>query len=100
MAVAGMSVAGTWHLVIDTPIGRQRAAVVLARGEDGSWQGTARSMDGDGAEEIPLTEVVVEGDEVRWRQAITKPLRLNLAFTLTADGDRLTGKAKAGRLPA
>jgi hypothetical protein len=35
-----------------------------------------------------------------WRQAVTKPLRLNLAFDVTVEGDTLSGVSKAGRLPA
>jgi hypothetical protein len=34
------------------------------------------------------------------KQAVIKPLRLNLAFAVTLDGDTLTGTSKAGRLPA
>ncbi|MGW7492395.1 hypothetical protein [Streptomyces sp. NPDC054786] len=30
----------------------------------------------------------------------TKPLRLNLSFAVTVDGDTLSGTSRAGRLPA
>ncbi len=41
-----------------------------------------------------------EGDEqVRWRQRVTKPMRLNLDFEVTISGDTLTGVSRAGRLP-
>jgi hypothetical protein len=51
-------------------------------------------------EEVPLDDIVLDGDRLTWKQAITKPMRLNLAFAVTATGDTLTGTSRAGRLPA
>lgn len=51
-------------------------------------------------EQVPLDDVALVGDRLTWKQAITKPMRLNLAFALAVDGDTLTGTSKAGRLPA
>jgi hypothetical protein len=89
---------GTWDLIVDTPIGKQHSRVVLSRTADGTWRGTA--LDRASGEEVPLTEITVEDAEVTWRQSITRPLRLHLTVRLTLSGDELTGKAKAGRLPA
>ncbi|MEV0084793.1 hypothetical protein [Saccharopolyspora sp. NPDC050642] len=89
-----MSVEGIWDLSISTPIGRIKAVVDLRR-EAGVLTGVARGA----GEEVPLGDVVLDGDRLTWRQAITKPLRLNLAFDVTVDGDTLTGTSKAGRLP-
>jgi hypothetical protein len=50
-------------------------------------------------EQVPLHDLVLDGDDLTWRQAITKPMRLNLAFAVTIDGETLTGTSKAGRLP-
>jgi len=94
-----MSIAGVWHLVIGTPIGTQRVEVTLTCTAGNTWEG--RAVDAvRGGDAIPLTDIAVDGDQVSWRQSITKPLRLNLVFTLTVDGDTLNGTAKAGRLPA
>lgn len=90
-----MSVEGTWDLTISTPIGRIEAIVELRR-EQGVLTGSA---DGAG-EQVPLHDIVLDGDHLTWRQAITKPLRLNLDFAVTVDGDHLTGTSKAGRLPS
>ena len=90
-----MSVEGTWDLTISTPIGRIEAVVELRR-EQGVLTGSA---DGAG-EQVPLHDIVLDGDHLTWRQAITKPLRLNLDFAVTVDGDHLTGTSKAGRLPS
>ncbi len=49
---------------------------------------------------MALREVTAEGDRVTWKQAVTRPLRLNLAFDVTVDGDALHGVSRAGRLPS
>jgi hypothetical protein len=51
-------------------------------------------------EDVPLTDVNVDGDRLTWKQAITKPMRLNLTFTVAVDGETFAGTSKAGRLPA
>jgi hypothetical protein len=89
-----MSVEGTWDLSIATPIGKIKVVVELRR-KSGVLTGTAHGA----GEEVPLAGIAVDGDRLTWQQAITKPMRLNLAFALTVDGDTLTGTAKAGRLP-
>ncbi|WP_431676519.1 hypothetical protein [Kitasatospora sp. KL5] len=90
-----MSVEGTWDLVISTPIGRIKAVVDI-RQQDGVLAGTARGA----GEEVPLGDLALDGDRLTWTQAVTRPLRLNLAFAVKLAGDTLTGTSKAGRLPA
>lgn len=93
-----MSAAGTWNLTIDTPIGKQHGRLELSQAADGSWQGT--SVAADTGEESPLTDIKVNGNEVSWHQSVTKPMKLNLKVNVTIDGDKLSGKAKAGMFPA
>lgn len=90
-----MPVEGTWDLSISTPIGKITAVVELLR-TDGGLHGIAHGA----GEEVPLSDVALDGDRLTWRQAVTRPMRLNLAFAVTVDGDTLTGTSKAGRLPA
>uniref|UniRef100_A0AAU3H714 Uncharacterized protein n=1 Tax=Streptomyces sp. NBC_01401 TaxID=2903854 RepID=A0AAU3H714_9ACTN len=90
-----MAAEGVWDLSISTPIGRIEAVIELAR-QDGVLTGTAHGA----GESVPLSDVTLDGDRLTWQQAVTKPLRLNLAFAVTVDGDTLTGTSKAGRLPA
>jgi len=90
-----MAVDGTWDLSISTPIGKIKAVVELRR-QDGVLTGVAHGA----GEEVPLSDVALDGDRLTWKQSITRPLRLNLAFAVTVDGDSLTGTSKAGRLPA
>jgi hypothetical protein len=92
-----MSVEGTWQLVISTPIGKQHAALELST-QDGVLHGTAR--DQKHGEEVELTELALDGDRLTWRQSITKPMRLRLAFEVTVHGNDMTGTSKAGRLPS
>jgi hypothetical protein len=88
---------GTWDLVVDTPIGKQRAILTLST-QDGVLRGMARDERHGG--EVALTDLVLDGNRLTWAQSITKPMRLNLGFDVTIDGDQMTGRSKAGRLPA
>ena len=92
------SVAGTWSLTIDSPLGKQHANVNLTQNPDQSWQGQAHDL-GSG-EKTVMYDIVIEGDKVGWKQQITKPMKLKLTYNLTLENDRLTGKVKAGLFPA
>jgi hypothetical protein len=92
------SVAGTWNLTIDSPLGKQRAVANLIQNPDQSWQGQSRDL-GSGEETI-MYNIEIAGDKVGWQQQITKPMKLKLTYHLTFDGERLTGKVKAGLFPA
>jgi hypothetical protein len=94
--MAGTSAEGTWNLVIDTPTGKQRATLELST-QDGALRGVAR--DQRHGEEVTLTDLMLNGNRLTWAQSITKPVRLNLTFDVTVDGDEMTGRSKAGRLP-
>lgn len=91
-----MTVEGTWDLSISTPIGTI-AAVVELRREGGALTGIAHGA----GEEVPLRDLELSGDDrLTWKQAVTRPMRLNLTFAVTVEGDTLTGTSRAGRLPA
>lgn len=82
-----------------TPIGTIAAIYTFAPDTEGI-HGQARGT----AETVPLEDIVVEtaaggAERVRWRQSVTKPMRLNLHFEVTVDGDEMTGVSRAGRLP-
>ncbi|MCX4817845.1 hypothetical protein OG601_45445 [Streptomyces sp. NBC_01239] len=90
-----MSVVGTWDLSVFTPIGKIKVVIELHERE-GVLTGVARGA----GEEVPLADVSLDGDRLTWKQAVTKPMRLNLAFDVTVDGDTLRGTSRAGRLPS
>ncbi|WP_245665534.1 hypothetical protein [Actinoplanes subtropicus] len=94
----GLGVAGTWLLSIATPIGRLPVTVVLTE-EAGALTGTATGKD----ETVPLRDVVAVaergGTRLAWRQAISRPLRLNLSFEVLVTEATMAGFSRAGRLP-
>ena len=90
-----MPAEGTWDLSISAPTGKIKAVVGLRR-DHGVLTWTAHGA----GEEVPLSDLALDGDQLTWKQAVTKPVRLNLACTVTLAGDTLTGTSKAGRLPA
>ena len=89
-----MSIIGDWDVTIKTPIGSLAVTYVFTESA-GALTGSATLRD----ETVPLQDLAVDGPRATWRQAVTKPMRLNLDFDVTVDGDRLTGHSKAGRLP-
>lgn len=89
-----VSITGDWDVTIKTPIGTL-AVLYTFTDNDGTLAGTATGKD----ETVPLQGIVVDGQRVTWRQSVRKPMRLNLDFDVTVDGDRLAGHSRAGRLP-
>lgn len=89
-----MFITGSWNITISTPIGTQRVVLELTE-QGGAVEGVAK---GD-AETTPLINPILAGDRLTWQQRITKPMRLNLAFDVTIEGDTLHGTSKAGMLP-
>jgi hypothetical protein len=70
-----MTLEGTWDLVIATPIGRIKPVIDL-RYDSQRLTGIAYGA----GEQVPLRDIVVDGNQVSWAQSVTKPLRLNLTF--------------------
>ncbi len=88
------SLAGTWDVSLKTPIGTLRAVYVFTE-SGGTIAGTAATR----AETVPLDGIGWDGSRATWRQSVTRPMRLNLDFDVTVDGDTLSGRSRAGRLP-
>lgn len=89
-----MSFDGAWRIAIATPIGQQVAELRISD-RDGILAGTATQGD----ETVEMIDLVANGNEIGWFQQITKPMRLKIKFSLTRDGDTLSGSAKPGILP-
>jgi hypothetical protein len=87
--------AGSWNVVIDTPIGKMDAIFDITD-EGGAIGGTARSGD----EVVEIRDAVADGDRLTWLQDVTKPMKLTLKFDVTVDGDSMTGTSKAAIFPA
>ena len=72
-----MSVAGTWKLTIDTPLGRQESVVELA--VDGSSLTGSASSNG---ETIEIFDGSVDGDNATWKVKVTKPIAVTATSRL------------------
>lgn len=90
-----MSADGTWQITVNTPMGAQATTLSLRSegaalsGEQSADESTTAIYDGS-----------IEGDEVRWKVDVTKPMALTVSFRGKIDGDTISGKAKAGMFPA
>jgi len=86
-----MSVDGKWEIVINSPLGAQKATLDIATNGN-TLTGTQQAAQGSG----PLENGKVDGNNLAWSAKISSPMPLTLDFTGTADGDKLSGSVKAG----
>lgn len=88
------TIAGTWDVTLKTPIGTLTAVYLFTE---------AGGMLAGAADDAPLTDLtchdVPGGRHLTWRQAVTRPIRLNLRFDVVVTDDTLSGHSRAGRLP-
>lgn len=93
-----MGIVGDWDVRIKTPIGSLHTVYRFVE-HDGHVSATATGT----SETVPLTDIAIadnaEGQRVRWKQTVTKPMRLKLEFDVQVLGDELAGHSRAGRLP-
>lgn len=93
------SAAGTWRLVVRTPVGSLAVQLVVTE-RDGALTGVARGQ----GEDVVIAEMALvehgDGPHLTWTQRVTRPLRLTLDFDVLVSGETLEGTARAGRLPA
>jgi hypothetical protein len=88
--------AGMWNVTIATPIG-VIAVVFDIKDQDGAIHGTASSD----AETVDLLDAVADGNRLTWTQHVTTPMRLELKFDVTVEGDIMTGTSNpGGMMPA
>lgn len=86
---------GDWDTTIATPVGKMQVKLSIAT-KDGVIQGTATQGD----ETVEMISPLLQAGKLAWSLRIAKPMRLNLKFEVEVAGDRMTGIAKAGILPA
>ena len=86
-----MAVDGTWEIVINSPLGAQKATLDL-KTEGNSLTGNQSAAQGSG----PLENGKVDGDALSWSAKISSPMPMTLDFTGTVEGDKLSGSVKAG----
>jgi len=86
-----MSVDGNWNCTMDTPLGERKVALMLAV-SGSELTGTL----GDGSATTPIQDGHVEGNTASWKAKITSPVSMTLEFTVSANGNELTGSVKLG----
>jgi hypothetical protein len=86
-----MAVDGKWEIVINSPLGAQKAQIDL-KAEGGSLTGSQQAAQGSG----PLENGKIDGNNLSWSAKISSPMPMTLDFTGTVDGDKLSGSVKAG----
>jgi hypothetical protein len=85
-----MSADGAWKTKVNSPMGVQEGELSITTSGD-SFTGTMKGREG----EQPISGKV-DGGTLTWSAKITQPFPLTLDFTVTVDGDAMTGSVKAG----
>ena len=86
-----MAVDGKWEIVINSPLGAQKAQLDL-KAEGGSLSCSQQAAQGSG----PLENGKIDGNNISWSAKITSPMPMTLDFAGTVEGDKLSGSVKAG----
>ena len=85
-----MSADGDWKTTINSPMGVQEGTLTLkTSGESFTGQMVGRM----GTQDISGK---VDGSTLTWSASITTPFPMTLEFTVTVDGDKMSGSVKAG----
>lgn len=86
-----MSVAGTYDIVMKTPMGDQRGKFIANVDGDtftGQMTGPMGAMD--------TSDGKVDGNTLTWKMEMKVPMQMTLDCEATVEGDELNGKIKAG----
>ena len=86
-----MAVDGTYHITINTPMGPQKATLVLET-KDGTLSGSMDSAMGLAT----FTGGTVNGNEATWESELKTPIgMMKFENKAVVDGDKISGMAKA-----
>ncbi len=86
-----MSAAGTWNLVMQTPIGERKSTLTL-QSAGGALTGKMAAEDGNS---VDIYEGKVAGNGASWKANIKNPMPLTLEFSGTVAGDQMSGTVSA-----
>jgi len=92
---AAVSADGKWDMVIHTPVGKQHMQFDLST--DGAVLTGKATQHGAVSD---ITDGRVDGDTLTWKVAMTRPFKINLAFSVAVAGDGMTGSVRLGKLPS
>ena len=85
-----MSADGAWKTTINSPMGVQQGTLTI-KTDGGSFSGTMAGA--QGSQEISGK---VDGNTLTWGAKLTQPFPIDLEFTVSVDGDKMSGSVKAG----
>ena len=86
-----MSVAGSFQVTINSPLGNREATLKLDVADDV----VSGSLDSDDVSQ-EFTGGTVNGSEVTWEMDLTRPMPLHLICSATVDGDAISGVIQLG----
>ena len=86
-----MSADGSWNVTMNTPMGAQKATLVLSTG-GGKLTGQMKGAQGN----LELLDGKCDGDNVSWCANLTQPMPIKLEFTGKVTGDKIGGSVKLG----
>jgi hypothetical protein len=87
-----MSVAGTYDVVIKTPMGDQKGKLTVNPSGDGFTGSVTSDMMGS----MEIAGGKVSGNTITWSMDMKVPMPMTLEGEATVEGDTLTGAVKAG----
>jgi hypothetical protein len=87
-----MSVAGTYAIVIKTPMGDQKGKLTVTPGGSGFTGSVTSDMMGS----MDIADGKVDGNRITWTMDMKVPMPMTLEAEATIDGDAITGSVKAG----
>jgi hypothetical protein len=80
---------GKWNITIKTPMGDRSGVLELK--VDGKILTGSLS---DAEHHVLISDGSVEGNKLKWKAKITKPMNLSFKFTATVEHDRISGDAR------
>jgi hypothetical protein len=87
-------ITGSWSAEMNTPFGKQAFTITLENGEPPL--GFMEGPEGRGE----LENLVLSDDAASFTLSVEKPIKAVVVWSLSAEGDVLTGTVKAGFFPA
>lgn len=93
-----MSIAGTWKISMDTPMGPQVASFTIIE-ENGAFKGTMTDPTGASSE---MEDLSVDGNSLTFKAAVNTPMgKLTLGYSGTVDGESISGnfQSPVGPMP-
>jgi hypothetical protein len=80
---------GKWNITIKTPMG-DRSGILELKVDGKTLTGSLS----DAEHHVPISDGSVEGNKLKWKAKITKPMNLSFKFTATVEQDRISGDAR------